>query len=62
MEHFTESQLRTQLKALLYFFAKKSEQPGRELQEILREVISELYDDVSTAQKEQRTLRLVQSH
>jgi hypothetical protein len=55
----TESQLRNQLKLLLYYFAKESDQPGRELQVMLREVITELYEEISAANESKKGLRLV---
>jgi hypothetical protein len=50
MDHAsTTLKLREQLKVLLYYFAKHSEQPGMELQDMLKEVIQELYAEVATA-------------
>jgi hypothetical protein len=45
----TTLKLREQLKVLLYYFAKHSEQPGMELQDMLKEVIQELYAEVAAA-------------
>ena len=50
MDHAsTTLKLREQLKVLLYYFAKHSEQPGMELQDMLKEVIQELYAEVAAA-------------
>jgi hypothetical protein len=46
MKKKSYSQIRTELKSLLFYFAKESDQPGMELQEVLREVINELHDEV----------------
>lgn len=58
----TESKLREQLKILLYYFAKHSEQPGQELQEMLREVIQELYYEISEATAAKKKIKLVVSN
>jgi hypothetical protein len=63
MDHLeTETKLREQLKILLYFFAKHSDQPGVELQQMLREVIQDLYEDVAAASAAQKKLKLVVSN
>jgi hypothetical protein len=58
----TRSELRNQWKVLLYLFAKENDQPGRELQKMIQEVISELYKDVAAATSTNRELRLVISN
>ena len=58
----TELKLREQLKILLYYFAKYSEQPGQELQEMLREVIQELYAEVAEATAAKKKIKLVVSN
>ena len=58
----TAPQVREQLKILLYFLAKTSDQPGRELQDLLREVINELYEEVAAATEAQKKIKLVVSN
>jgi hypothetical protein len=60
MQKKSPSLIRAELKYLLYQFAKESDSPGQDLQEILREVINELHDDVMQAtSKQSGGLRLV---
>jgi len=59
MQKKSPSLIRAELKYLLYQFAKESDSPGQDLQEILREVIHELHDDVMQASSQQGGLRLV---
>jgi hypothetical protein len=54
------SEIRSELKLLLFLFAKESNQPGLDLQELLREVIHELHDQVKEATRSTRKLKLVQ--
>ena len=53
------SEIRSELKLLLFLFAKESDQPGLDLQEVLREVIHELHDQVKEVNRAHRTLKLV---
>lgn len=53
--------IRIHLKALLLHLAARSSQPSVELQNILREVIDELHEEVSLALKRRAQLRLVDS-
>jgi hypothetical protein len=55
------SQIRSELKLLLFQFARESEQPGADLQDILREVIHELHDEVKDVTRATRRLKLVSS-
>ena len=52
-------QVKEHLKVLLFHFAKNSETPGLDLQDLLREVITELHRDVTEALKPKRHLKLV---
>ncbi len=45
----TRTLLKKNLKILLYSLAAESETPSRELEEILQDVITELYRDAKTA-------------
>ena len=58
----TTPQVREQLKVLLYHLAKNSEHPGRELQELMREVINELFAEVTAATEANRKIKLVVSN
>lgn len=61
MKSKTYSEIRSELKLLLFLFARESDQPGFDLQEILREVIHELHDQVKEVNRAHRTLKLVPS-
>jgi len=51
--------IRAHLKTLLYHWAAKSENPGRDLQVIVHELIAELHVEVQEAIKAKRHLRSV---
>lgn len=57
-----KSQIRRELKTLLFLLAHESDQPGKELQELLYEVIDELHAQVSQVMKEKSKLKLVASN
>ena len=61
MQSKSFSEIRSELKLLLFLFAKESEQPGLDLQEVLREVIHELHDQVKEVNRSHRMLKLVPS-
>jgi hypothetical protein len=61
MKNKTYSEVRSELKLLLFHFAKESDQPGLELQEVLREVISELHDQVKEITQGPQRLHLIAS-
>ncbi len=55
----TQDLVRNQLKVLLLHLAAKSDNPGIELQVLLREVIEELHSEVKSTLKKNRHLNLV---
>jgi hypothetical protein len=59
MKKKSYSQIRAELKSLLFYFAKESDQPGLELQDVLREVINELHDEVKEVTQAGASLKLV---
>jgi hypothetical protein len=59
MKKKSYSQIRTELKSLLFYFARESDQPGMELQDVLREVINELHDEVKEITQAGGSLKLV---
>lgn len=59
MQSKSFSEIRSELKLLLFLFAKESDQPGCDLQDLLREIIHELHDQVKEVNSAHRKLRLV---
>jgi hypothetical protein len=53
--------IRTHLKALLLHLASRSPHPSLELEDILKEVIDELHQEVASALKNRAQLKLVES-
>lgn len=59
MQSKSFSEIRSELKLLLFLFAKESDQPGLDLQNVLREVIHELHDQVKEVNRAHRKLKLI---
>jgi hypothetical protein len=62
MQKKSYPQVRSELKLLLYYFARESDQPGSDLQDVLREVITELHAEVKEVTQSGGGLRLVTSN
>ncbi len=59
MESDPKQLVREHLKVLLLHFAKNSDSPGTELQELMHELIEELYDETQAIYRQRRQLKLV---